>query len=60
MDGTLGLSDALLAGISLPLLLGIVLGSVLAVPTVYLLAAGSLPAGGLLGYALFVNPPGRT
>lgn len=57
MAPTLQPSDRLLAAISVPLVVAWLLGTVLAVPTAYLLAAGSLPAGGLVGYALFVNPP---
>ena len=49
--------DALLAAIALPMALAGVAGVLtsLAMPTA--LAAGSLPAGGAVGYALFVAGP---
>ncbi|MFC6837779.1 hypothetical protein [Halomarina ordinaria] len=49
--------DALLAAMPVALAVGGVAGAVLSVPFVVGLAGGSLPASGLLGYALFVDPP---
>lgn len=49
--------DALLAVIPLSFLLAGALGLVASVPLVLAFAGGSLPAGGALGYALFVDPP---
>lgn len=57
MLGPLGSYDLLLLAISLPLVVAAVAALQLAVPTAYLFGAGSLPAGGLVGYALFVDPP---
>ncbi len=49
--------DALLAAIPLSFLLAGTVGFVASVPLLAAMAGGSLPAGGALGYALFVNPP---
>lgn len=57
MAPSTGRSDLLLVAISVPLVVAAVLAAVVAIPLSTLLAAGSLPAGGLVGYALFVNPP---
>lgn len=49
--------DLLLAVIGLPILLAAIAGTVLSVPLTYALGAGSVPASGGLGYALFYRPP---
>lgn len=50
-------ADALLAAIPLSFLLAGLLGLAASVPPLAAMAGGSLPAGGALGYALFVDPP---
>lgn len=57
MLGPLGFYDLLLLAISVPLVIAAAVAMQLAVPAAYLMAAGSLPASGLIGYALFVDPP---
>lgn len=52
-----GFYDGLLVAMSLPVLIAGAASFVLAVPLAILLALASLPAGGLVGYALFVDPP---
>lgn len=54
---SLGFYDLLLAAIFAPLVVAVVAAMELAVPAAYVLGAGSLPASGLVGYALFVDPP---
>ena len=49
--------DLSLLVIALPLLLASVVAALLPVGTVVALGAGSVPATGGLGYALFYNPP---
>jgi len=56
---TLDTEDALLAAIPLSFLLAGAVGLAASVPPVAALAGASLPAGGALGYALFVDPPSR-
>jgi len=51
--------DAALAAIALAMSLACVLGVSTALALSTALAAGSLPAGGVVGYALFVATPGR-
>lgn len=53
----LGFYDLLLLAISLPMVVAGLASLVLTVPLTILLGAGSIPAGGLVGYALFVEPP---
>jgi hypothetical protein len=53
----LGTYDLLLLAISVPLLVAVLASTLVAVPASYLLGAGGIPAGGLVGYALFVDPP---
>lgn len=53
----LGTYDLLLLAITLPLLLAGLLSVLVTMPASYLLGAGSIPASGLVGYALFVDPP---
>ncbi len=56
---TAGLShhDVSLAGIALPLVVAALVGAVSSVGMVTALGAGSIPAFGSLGYALFYRPP---
>jgi len=49
--------DAVLAAIPLSFVLAGAVGLAASVPLLAALAGGSLPAGGMLGYALFVDPP---
>lgn len=57
MIETPGFYDLLLVAISIPMIVAIISAALFTVPTTYLLGAGSLPASGLVGYALFVDPP---
>jgi hypothetical protein len=52
--------DMVLVTIGVSLVLGIAVSAISSVSAIYGLAAGSIPAGGLLGYALFINPPSRS
>jgi hypothetical protein len=57
MPGTsLSLADWLLALIPVPLLVGTVAGLVSSLSLAVAVGAGSLPATGLVGYALFFHP----
>ncbi len=51
--------DASLAGIAVPLALAAVVGALSPVGMATALGAGSVPASGSLGYALFYRPPGK-
>lgn len=57
MDTSIGIYDLLLLAMSVPFVLAGLASLVLAMPLAVLLGIGSLPAGGLVGYALFVDPP---
>lgn len=57
MLGPLGFYDLLLVAISVPMVAALLATAQVAVPTAYLLGLGSVPASGLVGYALFVDPP---
>ncbi|MFC7153877.1 hypothetical protein ACFQPA_00210 [Halomarina halobia] len=49
--------DALLAAVAVALAVGGLVGFAFAIPVAVGLAIGSVPATGLVGYALFVDPP---
>ncbi|WP_302081527.1 hypothetical protein [Salinibaculum rarum] len=51
--------DLLLAAIALPLVVAGMAGALLPVGMSVALGAGSVPATGTMGYALFYRPPGR-
>jgi hypothetical protein len=51
--------DASLVGIALPLALWALVGALSPVGMAMALGAGSVPASGTLGYALFYRPPGE-
>jgi hypothetical protein len=53
----LGEYDLLLAAITVPMVLASLASLVLTVPVTLLLGLGGVPASGLVGYALFVDPP---
>lgn len=53
----LGIYDLLLVAITLPMLLASLASFVLTIPSILLLGLGGIPASGLVGYALFVDPP---
>jgi hypothetical protein len=53
----LATADLVLAAVALPLLLGALAGAVLSVQFGLALGAGSVPATGTIGYALFYDPP---
>ncbi|GGN91757.1 MULTISPECIES: hypothetical protein [Haloarcula] len=57
---TLSTADLVLASIALSMLLAAVGAVLTSLSVVAALAAGSLPASGSIGYALFYNPPGST
>lgn len=57
IDASLSSYDVVLAAIALSLVAGMIVGFVSSVSTTLGLAGGSVPAGGLLGYALFIDPP---
>ena len=49
--------DLVLVCLLVPPLVGLVGSSLFAVPTALALGVGSVPSLGILGYALFVEPP---
>lgn len=57
IDVTLSSPDVVLAAIALSLVLGTVVGFTSSVSATLGLIGGSVPASGLLGYALFIDPP---
>lgn len=57
VPGELATADLVLVAMALPLLLASLAGLVSSVQFGLALGAGSLPAGGTLGYALFYDPP---
>ena len=59
-NGSLTRHDILLAAIALPLVVAGALGALLPVGMSLALGAGSVPATGSLGYALFYRPPVET
>lgn len=58
-DASIGVYDLLLVVMPLSLALGGISSLVFSVSAAVGLAGGSIPAGGAVGYALFVDPPGR-
>jgi len=57
MSGPPSMPDLVLASIALSMLLASLGAVVTSISFVTALGAGSLPAGGSIGYALFYNPP---
>ncbi|AEM56083.1 hypothetical protein HISP_02370 [Haloarcula hispanica N601] len=57
MPGSLSMPDLVLASIALSMLLASLGAVVTSLSFVTALSAGSLPATGSIGYALFYNPP---
>lgn len=57
IDIPLSSHDVVLAAIALSVVLGMVVSFVSSVSATLGLAGGCVPAGGLTGYALFINPP---
>jgi hypothetical protein len=60
IDAPLTTADVVLAAIGVSLVLGIAVSVVSSVSAMLGLAGASVPASGLLGYALFINPPSRS
>lgn len=58
-DNSVSRHDLLLAAIALPLMIAGVVGALLPVGMPLALGAGSVPATGSMGYALFYRPPGE-
>jgi len=54
---SLATADLVLLAMAVPLLLASLVGVVFSVQLGVAMGAGSLPAGGTLGYALFYDPP---
>jgi hypothetical protein len=50
-------ADLVLAAVALPMILAALVGFVHSVQLGVALGAGSVPAGGTIGYALFYDPP---
>ena len=57
MSGPPSMPDLVLASIALSMLLASLGAVVTSISLVTALSAGSLPASGSIGYALFYNPP---
>lgn len=55
--GPLATADLVLAGVALPLLVALLASAALSISPGIALGAGSVPAGGTVGYALFYDPP---
>lgn len=60
IDTTLRSYDVVLATIALLVAMGGVVGVVSSVSATLGLAGGSIPASGVLGYTLFIDPPTET
>ncbi|MEF8828997.1 MAG: hypothetical protein V5A49_08170 [Haloarcula sp.] len=60
MSGPPSMPDLVLASIALSMLLASLGAVITSISLVTALSAGSLPAGGSIGYALFYNPPGAS
>jgi hypothetical protein len=59
MEDEPGPADWLLALIPVPLLLGLLAGMLSSLSLALTVGAGSVPASGLVGYALFCTPVGQ-
>jgi hypothetical protein len=59
-DAPLTTADVVLAAIGVSLVLGVAVSVVSSVSAMLGLVGASVPASGLLGYALFINPPSST
>jgi hypothetical protein len=57
VSGELATADLVLVAMALPLLVASLAGLVSSVQLGLAMGAGSLPASGTLGYALFYDPP---
>ena len=57
MIDALSTADLVLAGIAVPMLLAAFGAVVTSLSVAVAMAAGSIPATGSIGYALFYNPP---
>lgn len=57
---SLATADIVLAAIGVSLVLGITVSAVSSVSMFLGLVGGSVPASGLLSYALFIDPPSET
>ncbi|MCU4800424.1 hypothetical protein OB920_08590 [Halobacteria archaeon HArc-gm2] len=53
-------ADVVLAAVALPMVLATLVGLFYSVQFAVALGAGSVPAGGTIGYALFYDPPNET
>lgn len=49
--------DVVLAAMPLSLVVGLVVSFALSLPAIHGVVGGCVPASGVLGYALFVDPP---
>ncbi len=56
----LATADLVLVAIALPLLAGSLVGALHSVQMAVAVGAGSIPASGTVGYALFYRPPNGT
>lgn len=59
IDASLSTYDAVLAVMMLPVALGSVLSVVSSISATLGMGIGGIPALGVLGYALFIDPPGE-
>ncbi|QGA81589.1 hypothetical protein [Halomicrobium sp. LC1Hm] len=57
LSGELATADLVLVAMALPLVVASLVGVVFSVQFGVAMGAGSVPAGGTLGYALFYDPP---
>lgn len=58
ISASLSSYDAVLAGMVLPVAVGSIVSVVSSVSATFGLGVGGIPALGVLGYALFIDPPG--
>lgn len=54
---SLATADLVLLAMAIPLVLASIVGAIFSVQLAVAMGAGSLPASGTLGYALFYDPP---
>ncbi|RRJ32333.1 hypothetical protein [Halocatena pleomorpha] len=57
IDASLHTYDAVLAVMMLPMVVGAVVSVVSSISATFGLVAGGIPSLGVLGYALFIDPP---
>ena len=57
LSGSLAMADLVLVAIALPLVVASLVGVLYSIQLSVAVGAGSIPASGTIGYALFYDPP---